>query len=418
MIRLARRISRVLWGSDLDPALWPVLVVSLLFAASFSTFWTYVGVFALKRLHISGGTIGVLFLLSFAAGIVSAYLGGQLSDRIGRKPVIAVAIAGQSLVALALLPVHGLMLGVVLIVLAAALGAPVQSANNALVADLAGGEREGAYAAVRVASNLGVVIGPPLGGLLLFVGGWSAFLVGIAGLGGLAFFAALRLLPAIRVRAEVHARTRENLPRIIRDVPFALLLLSTFLGFIVYVAWETVLPVVAVDSFHLAPGVWGGLMMINAGIVALFQLRLTRAVENASEAMKLALAMPLMGFSFLLLVVNGSLAMLVVVTIVFVVGEMLWIPTSQSLAARLAPEPIRGAYMGAFTASAGAAWTIGPLVALEIRSVAGNTPVWVAFAAASIAGALAGTLASRAPPALDESVLVPRTNLPEAMERP
>jgi hypothetical protein len=154
------------------------------------------------------------------------------------------------------------------------------------------------------------------------------------------------------------------------------------------------------------------------GIVALFQLRLTRAVENASEATKLALAMPLMGFSFLLLVVNGSLAMLVVVTIVFVVGEMLWIPTSQSLAARLAPEPIRDAYMGAFTASAGAAWTIGPLVALEIRSVAGNTPVWLAFAAASIAGALAGTLASRAPPALDESVLAPRTNLHEAVERP
>jgi|SRR5919109_1693825 predicted MFS family arabinose efflux permease len=415
MIHVARRIARAIWGSDPDPALWPVLVVSLLFAAPFSTFWTFVGVFALKRLHAGGG-IGVLFLLSFAAGIVCAYLGGQLSDRIGRKPVIAFAIAGQSAVALALLPVRGLMLGLALIVLAAAVGAPVQSANNALVADVAGGGREAAYAAVRVASNLGVVIGPPLGGLLLFIGGWSAFLIGAAVLGGLAFAAALRLLPAVRVRAETHARTRENLPRIAHDVPFALLLLSTFLGFAVYVAWETVLPVVAVDSFHLAPGSWGALMMINAAIVALFQLRLTRAVENVSEATKLALAMPLMGFSFLLLVVSGSPAMLVVVTIVFVAGEMLWIPTSQSLAARLAPEAIRGAYMGAFTASAGAAWTIGPLIALEIRSAGGNTAVWVAFAAASLGGALAGTLASRAARDFAE-IMVPRTE-PEAAERP
>ena len=393
---VARRIARALWSGDIEPALWPVLVVSLLFMATFATFWTFVGLLALERLHAGGGTIGLLFLLSSAAGVVSAYLGGQLSDRIGRRPVIAVAIAGQSLLALALLPVHGALVGVALIVLAAFVGDPVLSASNALVADVAGEAREAAYAAVRVASNLGFVLGPLLGGLLLFVGGWPAFLLGVSALGGLAFAAALRLLPAARVQEDTSASTRENLLRIARDFPFAMLLASTFLGFVVYIAFAAVLPIVAVDSFHLAPGTWGALVTINAAVVALFQLRLTRAVANVPEATKLALAMTLMGFSFLLLVVSGALAMLVVVTLVFVAGEMVWVPTSQSLAARLAPDAIRGAYMGAFTASSNAAWMIGPLLALEIRGAAGNTAVWLFVAATSVAGALGGSLASRA----------------------
>ena len=390
------RVARSLWAADIEPGLRPVLVVSLLFTAPFSTFWGFVGILALERLDAGNGSIGVLFMLAFTAGLVSAYLGGQISDRVGRKPVIVAAIAGQSLVGLALLPVDTVAVGLALIVLAAAAGAPVQSANNALVADLVEEDaREKAYAAVRVAQNVGVALGPPIGGLLLFVGGWTAFLLGVTALGSIACIAALRLLPVVPMRPEAGASTRENLSRIARDLPFVLLLLSTFLGFLVYVAWETVLPVVAVDSFGLSPAAWGPLLTVNAALVALFQLRLTRAVDNVSDGAKLAVAMPLMGLSFLLFLADTSLAALVVVAVTFVVGEMLWIPTAQSLAARLAPQAVRGAYMGAYGAAAGAAWTIGPLLALQIRTTSGDTAVWLFFAAVSAAGAFAGVLAGR-----------------------
>jgi dipeptide/tripeptide permease len=43
----------------------------------------------------------------------------------------------------------------------------------------------------------------------------------------------------------------------------------------------------------------------------------------------------------LFLVLDGSVAMLVLVLLVFVVGEMLWVPTSQAIVARLAPEERR-----------------------------------------------------------------------------
>ena len=58
--------------------------------------------------------------------------------------------------------------------------------------------------------------------------------------------------------------------------------------------------------------------------------------------------MLMMGGSFLLLLLDGSIWMFLVVMVIFVVGEMLWVPTSQAIVAELAPEDLRGAYMGAF----------------------------------------------------------------------
>ena len=58
--------------------------------------------------------------------------------------------------------------------------------------------------------------------------------------------------------------------------------------------------------------------------------------------------MPLMGVPFLLLNVNGSAPVIALVIVLFVIGEMLWVPTSQAVVAALAPADIRGAYMGVF----------------------------------------------------------------------
>jgi hypothetical protein len=55
-----------------------------------------------------------------------------------------------------------------------------------------------------------------------------------------------------------------------------------------------------------------------------------------------------MGIPFLILIAAHGVPAIVVVLLLFVVGEMLWVPTSQAIAVRLAPEALRGAYMGAY----------------------------------------------------------------------
>ena len=68
--------------------------------------------------------------------------------------------------------------------------------------------------------------------------------------------------------------------------------------------------------------------MINPLLVTFAQLRLTRAVARVPAPLKLAVAMPLMGLPFVLLSVDDSIPFVALLVLVFVIGEMLWVPTS------------------------------------------------------------------------------------------
>ena len=63
-------------------------------------------------------------------------------------------------------------------------------------------------------------------------------------------------------------------------------------------------------------------------------------------------------------------------SLVFVVGEMLWVPTSQAVAAAFAPDDIRGAYMGVFGGSSQTAWAVTPFLGLQVRSAFGDAAMW------------------------------------------
>ena len=385
-----RLLARALFGGGLDRRVAPIVPVSFTYSASFSTFWVYVGIYAVKGLHWPASRVGLLFLASAPAAAVANYLSGRISDRTGRKPLIVASFLASSANVLLLTWLGGTTaLAFVLIVVQGVIGAPAYSLDRVLVADLVHDDesREPAYASVRVATNLGTLVGPPLGALLVFVAGWTAFLLGIAVLGVVGAAFAIALLPP--AHAIVEAREPGSLRTVLRDRPFSLLLLSTLLAFTDYCGFETVLPVLAVSAYGLAPSTWGLLVIISPALVVLAQLRLTRASSRIPPASRLAGATLLMGLPFLALLASSHVAVIAAVIVVFVIGEMVWMPTSQAVAAQLAPPHARGTYFGALAAMTGPAWTLAPFIALELRAHTGVPAVWVFFAAVSLAGAAA-----------------------------
>lgn len=391
------RLARAVFGGGLDRRVVPIVSVSFVYSASFSTFWVYVGIYAVKGLHWPASRVGLLFLASAPAAAVANYLSGRISDRTGRKPLIIGSFLASSANMLLLTWLGGTAaLAFVLIVVQGVIGAPAYSLDRVLVADLVPDEksREEAYATVRVASNLGTLVGPPLAALLVFVASWTAFLVGIAVLGLVGAALAIALLPRTHA-ALTEALEPESLRTVLRDRPFSLLLLSSLLAWIVYCGFETVLPVLAVSAYGLAPSTWGLLVIISPALVVLAQLRLTRAAARIPLAPRLAGATLLMGLPFLALLVSAQTAVIAAVIVVFVIGEMVWMPTSQAIAAGLAPPQSRGTYFGALAAMTGPAWTLAPFIAFQLRQHAGVGSVWLLFAAIAVTAAAAGVAAVR-----------------------
>jgi predicted MFS family arabinose efflux permease len=263
-----------------------------------------------------------------------------------------------------------------------------------MVADLVPPERhEASYAAVRVAANFGVVVGPPLGGLLLLTGGWTLLFCGVAAMSASAWLLSYRFLPRGGRYAPEGPPERGSASVILRDRPFLLFLGSAVFAWLVYVAYEVVLPVSIVDGFGYGPATWGFLVWINPLLVTLFQIRLTRAVAGVGAAPRLVVAMLIMGLPFLVLVVTQSLPALVFVITVFVLGEMLWVPTSQAVVADLAPEDIRGAYMGAFGSAPAIGFALAPLIGLQMRNSVSDDATWIMFAGISVVAAAFGAAA-------------------------
>jgi predicted MFS family arabinose efflux permease len=396
-VKLVARLFRLIWGADVEPALRPLLAVSFVGTATFSAGWSFVGIWAIEELGATSQQLGVAYLIAAVAGFAAGYLGGHASDYVGRRPMILLGwgVLSATFLVLTFVGDH-VLLGLGLSCMLGIGGSIGGGADQAMVADLVPPERhEAGYASVRVANNLGVVFGPPIGGLLLIGRHWPAFFVGVTALSLVAIAIGYRFLPRTGAYAPTAPPARGSFGVIRRDHAFLLFLLSGALAYLVYVAYETVLPIAAVDSYGLSPATWGFLVIINPAFVTLFQLRVTRWTAGFPAGPKLATAMLLMGWSLLLLVVDSSVGMLALVLFVFVVGEMLWVPTSQSIVARLAPEDVRGAYMGAFGSTSAIGFALGPFTGLQLRGAYGDDAAWLFFASISLVAAATGAAAVR-----------------------
>jgi MFS family permease len=180
---------------------------------------------------------------------------------------------------------------------------------------------------------------------------------------------------------------------ILADRRFLIFLGSAVFAWLTYVAYEVVLPVSLVDGYGYEPSAWGFLVWVNPLLVALFQVRLTRAAGPIPAAPKLVLAMLVMGLPYLLLVFTNALWAILFVIVVFVIGEMLWVPTSQAVVAQLAPADIRGAYMGAFGSAPAIGFALAPLIGLQVRNSFGDEATWAMFAVIGVVAAILGGLA-------------------------
>ncbi|MGE5465073.1 MAG: MFS transporter [Syntrophothermus sp.] len=124
-------------------------------------------IFLQDRFTTDVGTLARAFIpAALAYAYLPGYMGG-LSDRFGRTPLMAIGLVGSGLVSLLMPLMTSLTMLSILWLLEAAGFSAASPAQGALVADLTGKNVRGTgYGLYTLASGLGFVLGPLLGGWL------------------------------------------------------------------------------------------------------------------------------------------------------------------------------------------------------------------------------------------------------------
>ena len=368
-----------------------VVAANFVAVASRMSLVTFLGIYFVRVAGISLATVGAAFLLESLLRGALAPMFGALSDRIGRRSLLLASAA----VTAAVLPCFLLVGGPAsLLAWSAALG--VTGAINmpvatSLLLDLAPPERRQAvlalnYTGMSVAYTLGVM---PAGfvaeqgyGLLAAISSFGYVMV--AALYALALRGALGLE---RSRSGEHLLTATI--SVLRDRVFlafaALACVFPFaMGQVV-----TVSPLFAADQ-GLGEGYIGLVLGGNSIIVAALALPVATRMEPLGPFRLLGAAAFLVSAGLACYaLVPGPAAALLVGTIVFSFGELVFSSAVPAAVARLAPAGRRGAYQGGWTLIASLSMGSALFLSSLLRERVGWDGAWLAYAALTLAAAAA-----------------------------
>ena len=386
---------------------WGMLIDSI----GMSMVWPFLLIYVRQRLGVPLSTVTSLFALQSAVGLVSLSIAGQMIDRFGRKGAMLFGLAASSARLFVMSTAGTLPMWAGLIALGGMVGHLYRVAGDAMVADLVEPEqRAGAYALLRMVQNLGVAIGPSIGGFVAISSYALAFYLAAsaqAAFGLLILLFASETVPQAQADVRAGNEGRRGYGQVMRDRRFLGFCSVSVLAAISYSLMMMLLPVYAKDNFGVPESQYGLILTTNAAMVVLFQFATTRITQRYHHLPVLAV-----GSLFYALGVGSVawgwnfptfLASMVILTI----GEMIMIPTSTALTANLAPPDMRGRYMSVYSIAWGVAFGIGPVVGGILNDMVAPVAIWYGGCVMASAAALGFMLVAMAIRSRNAAAAVP-----------
>lgn len=335
-------------------------------------------------------------------GVFASLIGGHLADTIGRRNTI-VASMFLSAATLMLLSQAEAMWQIALWTGLTGLTAELyRPASAALIADLTKqGDRVTAFAVYRIAINLGVAVGPAIGG---FLADRNFFLVFVADAVTAVMFGlvALFAIPNTRGESAEPVSPRRAASVITGDRGFLMFLVASLLGGIAFMQFNSTLPL-QVRAFGYPNAVYGMIMSLNGALVLLLELPVTRFTARRPAPPVIALGLVLVGVGYGLTPLGASAVLLFSSVAVWTLGEIVFVPVAAAHVADLSPGHMRGRYQGAWTATWGLTHILAPILGTAVYQHS-TFAVWMMCIAAGLAAAvvvLTGVPAARSPHAAE-----------------
>ncbi len=347
-----------------------------------------------KNVGFTAERAGLMLSLYGAGSLVVTPFLGRMADKIGHVRMMKASLLSTGFVLLAY-PLARTGPQIVVATLAFAITAEAfRPASLSVLTDIAPpDQRKAAFAVNRLAVNLGMSIGPAVGGYLAEISFPAIFRVN--GVTTLASFAVLALT-GFAVAEHRLAEGGDAPPRSspgYRDWQLIGFLLACVPLAAVFFQHEGALPLDVVRDLGLPASYFGWMFTINTVMIVLMEVRLNLQTSHWPHSKSLFIGGLFIAAGFGSMAFCRTAGSIALTVVVWTIGEMILLPSMSNYVAELAPADRRGEYMGLYSMAWGIAFALGPWLGTMVLERYGRVTLWGGtFAVAALASIAMGRM--------------------------
>jgi len=362
-----------------------------------SAFWIVIGATLMNQIGNMAFVFLVLYLTqhlgyslaqaSFAFALFSGsmlfvgLLGGSLVDKIGAARILIGSLFANS-IALLLFPfVRGYSTTLMMCVIWGLAYGLYRPASQTLVSHLSSsGMHKITFSVYRLSLNLGMSIGPAIGGYLalhsftvIFIAnGIANLLAGAILIIGLGRSTWLKYRPAHQYKLEL------SIKYFLHDSILRTFMLGMIPVSMIFFQHESTLAVFLSRNLGLPLSFYGWLFTVNTLMIVFFELLLNVATMNWPYRVNFILGSLFITAGFAGLLFASQQWHIIVLTVVWTLGEMILFPAASSYIAEIAPKARRGSYMSLLSTISNLGMLLGPFGGAIVMEYAGARGLWIA----------------------------------------
>jgi MFS family permease len=379
---LIRRLHAIY--DDFPRQFWLVAVGALVSMAGSSLVWPFQFIYISRTLGLRLAPVATLITIASATGLAVSFFAGSIADRLGRKPVMIGAQTAQAVAWILMSFAHS-YLGFLLPMTILAAAQPVYSVgSDVMMADLVPpAQRASGYSIMRTFSNVGIALGPAVGGFIVSRSYPLAFhgaAVVMLCYSGFLLLMVRETRPRRAARARASAAPRpvadSGYGQVLRDRGFMTFFLIATLGMIAPLMLWTLLAVYTKQNFQFPEHLYSWLPITNALMCVFVQIHVTRFTHKRAPLPMLTLGMLVYALGVGSVALMSSFWGFWLSMVIFSMGELIVVPTGTAYVANRAPTHLRGRYMTIYWMTWGLARAVAPVAGGFLNDRISPHAVW------------------------------------------
>ncbi len=382
---------------------WLMMAGQLLNTIGMGFVWPFLNIYLKEQLGIPLSVATLLPMVEQGVSLFTTLGAGSVADRFGRKMLMVLSLACTAVI-YALMGFAGQWwMFAVLMALRGFFLPLYRVAGDAMVADLItdDDQRLPAYSLLRTVNNVGVAVGPVLGGIVAAYSYRASFLTAAFAMMSFAMIVLTWMretlvqpdtLPgSVRPAAgksPAAAPSGMGYGRVFRDSLFVVAVLAFSCNGMGAGLPFQLLGVYGKESFGVTEEQTGLIMMVNAMMVVSFQVLVANYTRRFNRVKVLSTGALFYALGISSIALGWRASHFALSMAILTIGELLIAPTFTSFAVNLAPPEMRGRYMSLYWIGWSASRGFGPALAGRIYDSYSPVLIWLVGGAWNLLAAI------------------------------